>query len=344
MRTARTGRPRAAPRWILRRQVEALAARGLVAGVASELEFYLLRNSYAAVADSRYRRLRSVYHRRGDNDLLVDAAVEPLLGDVRRLMPEAGVPIELSQGEGGMGQFEVTLRYAEPLAMADRHIVYKHGVKPLAQRHGVAATFIAKLSDDQPGSSCHVHLSLRGVDGACALSGDRDGLSPFGRAFVAGVLAHAPELCLLFAPYANSYRRLQPGSWAPANVTWGVDNRTCLVRVCGEDGSRRIEFRLPGADANPYLAYSGLIAAGLRGEADQLEPPPPVTGDAYAVAAELLPRDIADAVDRFSRSAMARAALGFEVHQHVVALGAHERDVTRREVTDRDLARGFEVA
>jgi glutamine synthetase len=333
-----------APRWILRRQVEALAARGLVAGVASELEFYLLRTSYAAVAESRYRRLRAAYHRGGDNDLLVDGVVEPLLGDVRRLMPAAGIPIELSQGEGGIGQFEVTLRYSEPLAMADRHVVYKHGVKALAQRHGVAATFLAKLSDDQPGSSCHIHLSLRRDDGACALSGDHDGLSPLGRAFVAGVLALAPELCLLFAPYANSYRRLQPGSWAPANVTWGVDNRTCLVRVCGEAGSRRVEFRLPGADANPYLAYAGLIAAGLRGIAGGLEPSPPITGDAYAVDATMLPRDIAEAVDRFSHSTTARDALGSQVHEHVAALGRHERDVTRREVTDRDLVRGFEVA
>jgi glutamine synthetase len=333
-----------APRWILRRQVEALAEHGLIAGIASELEFYVLRSSYGAIAASRYRRLRGAYHRRGDNDLLVDGVLEPLLGDVRRLMPAAGVPIELSQGEGGVGQFEVTVRYAEPLAMADRHVVYKHGLKTLAHRHGLAATFIAKLSDDQPGSSCHIHLSLRDAGDECALDGDRDGLSPFGRSFVAGVLAYAPELCLLFAPYANSYRRLQPGSWAPANVTWGVDNRTCLVRVCGEDGSRRIEFRLPGADANPYLAYSGLIAAGLRGVADGLELPPPVTGDAYEVDAVLLPRDIADAVERFSRSTMALDAFGAAVHQHVAALGTHERDVTRREVTDRDLVRGFEVA
>ncbi len=333
-----------APRWILRRQVEALAAQGLQAGIASELEFYVLRSSYEAVAASRYRRLRGGYHRHGDNDLLVDGVVEPLLGDVRRLMPKADVPIELSQGEGGVGQFEVTLRYAEPLAMADRHVIYKHGVKALAQRHGCAATFIAKLSDDQPGSSCHIHLSLRDAGDACALGGERDGLSPFGRSFVAGVLAYAPELCLLFAPYANSYRRLQPGSWAPANATWGVDNRTCLVRVCGEDGSRRIEFRLPGADANPYLAYAGLIAAGLRGVADGLEPPPPVTGDAYAQDVALLPRDIADAVERFTHSTMAVDAFGAAVHQHVAGLGAHERDVTRREVTDRDLVRGFEVA
>lgn len=333
-----------APRWVLRRQVERFADRGILAGAASELEFYLLRTTYGAAAESGYRQLRPAYHRQGDNDLLVDDALEPLLGDVRRLMPRAEVPIELSQGEGGIGQFEVTLRWSDPLAMADRHVVYKHGVKALAQRHDLAATFIAKLSDDQPGSSCHVHLSLRDPDGRCLLDGRQGGLSPFGGGFVAGLLAHAPDLCLLFAPYANSYRRLQPDSWAPTTLTWGVDNRTCLVRLCGEPGTRRIEFRLPGADANPYLAIAGVMAAGLQGVDDRLEPPSPVAADGYVAEAPRLPGDLSEAVERFEASSVAPRALGAAVHEHIAAHGRHERDTARREVTDRDLARGLEVA
>jgi glutamine synthetase len=336
-----------APRWILRRQIQRLAERGITAGTASELEFYLLRTSYGDAADRGYRDLRAAYHRHGDNDLLVDGVVEPLLGDVRRLMPLAGIPIELSQGEGGIGQFEVTLAWSDPLEMADRHVVYKHGVKALGLHHGLAATFMAKFRDDQPGSSCHVHLSLFDADGRSLLSGgrgDAGALSPFGEAFLAGLLAYAPEFCLLFAPYANSYRRLQLGSWAPATVTWGLDNRTCLVRVCGEERARRIEFRLPGADTNPYLAFAGVIAAGLRGVDEQLTPPAPVTGDAYAADAPLLPRDLAEAIARFEGSAAAREALGDAVHEHIAALARHERDAVRREVTDRDLVRGFEVA
>lgn len=334
-----------APRWVLRRQVERLAARGITAGAASELEFYLLRTSYGDAADRGYRGLRAAYYRHGDNDLLVDGVVEPLLGDVRRLMPLAGVPIELSQGEGGVGQFEVTLDWSDPTEMADRHTVYKHGVKALGLHHGLAATFMAKFADDQPGSGCHVHLSLFDATGASLLSGADGGLSGFGEAFLAGLLTYAPDFCLLFAPYANSYRRLQLGSWAPATLTWGFDNRTCLVRVCGDEGSRRIEFRLPGADTNPYLAFAGVIAAGLRGVDERLTPPPPVTGDAYATpGADLLPRDLAEAVERFEGSAVAREALGEVVHEHIAALARHERDVSRREVTDRDLVRGFEVA
>lgn len=333
------------PRWVLRRQLERLAERGLQPSGATELEFYLFRTSYELAARSGYRRLRPIYHRQGDNDLLVDGYAEELLGEIRRLMPAAGVPIELSQGEGGVGQFEVTLHHCEPLEMADRHVIYKHGVKTLAQRHGLAATFIAKVRDDQPGSSCHVHLSLRGPEGACALSGGSGELDRFGRAFVAGVLAHAPELCLMSAPYANSYRRLQLGSWAPATVTWGVENRTCLVRICGSPGALlRLEFRLPGADANPYFAFAAIIAAGLSGADADLDLPPPVPGDGYAVDAPLLPRDIAEAVDLFSSSEVAGAAFGVEVRDHIAALGRHERDATRREVTDRDLARCFEVA
>jgi len=333
-----------APRWVLRRQVERLAARGMLAGAASELEFYVLQTSYSAAAESGFRQLRPAYHRQGDNDLLVDDVLEPLLSDIRRLMPMANVPIELSQGEGGIGQFEVTLRWSDPVAMADRHVVYKYGVKALAQRRDLAATFIAKLRDDQPGSSCHVHLSLRDRAGRCLLSGDSDGLSAFGGAFVAGLLTYAADFCLLCVPYVNSYRRLQPGSWAPATLTWGIDNRTCLVRLCGRPASRRIEFRLPGADANPYLAFAGIIAAGLQGVDDRLSPPPPVAADAYAVDAPPLPRDLAEAIARFEVSTVARRALGDEVHEHLAALGRHERDINRREVTDRDLARGLEVA
>jgi glutamine synthetase len=238
----------------------------------------------------------------------------------------------------------VALRYTDPLEMADRHVVYKLGVKTLAQRLGLAVTFMAKPQTDQPGSSCHVHLSLRDPDGRNAVCDADDGLTPRGGAFLAGLLRHAPELCLLFAPSANSYRRLQPGSWAPASVTWGVDNRTVLVRLCGPPGDRRFEFRLPGADANPYLAIAGLLAAGLAGVEAGLDPPEAVVGDADASGAARLPRDLAEAVARFTASGLAAEAFGAEVRDHIAALAAHELDIARVEVTDRDRARWFEVA
>jgi glutamine synthetase len=332
-----------APRWILRRQVERLAELGLRAACASELEFYAYRTSFAAASRSGYRRLRPAYHRAADNDLLVDAHLEPLLGDIRRLMPLAGIPVELSQGEGGRGQFEVSLHHGDPLETADRHAVYKLGVKTLAERHGLAVTFMAKVADAEPGSSCHVHLSLADARG-CALTAPGGALTPLGRRFVAGLLAFAPDLALLYAPNANSYKRLQPNTWAPANLTWGVDNRTTLVRVCGPSDHRRLEFRAPGADANPYLALAATLAAGIAGIERGLEPPPPCSGDAYTVDAPPLPRDLTEAVDCFAASAVARAALGDAVHEHVAGHGRHTLDQARREVTDRERSRWFEVA
>ena len=333
-----------APRWVLRRQLDRLAARGLSVGGATELEFYLYRTSYAAGATSGFRRLRPAYHRAGDNDLLIDGYLEPLLGDVRRLMPLAGIPVDLTQGEGGVGQFEVALRWCDPLAMADRHVVYKHGVKALAQQHGLAATFMAKPETEQAGSSCHVHLSLRDSNGGNALASPDGALTPFGRGFLAGLLEYSPDLCLLVAPGPNSYRRLQLASWAPATLTWGFDNRTTLVRVCGEGANRRFEYRLPGADTNPYLAFAAAIAAGLAGVDRALEPPAPIPGDAYAADAPVLPRDLAEAIGAFERSSIVSAAFGPAVAEHVVGLARHELGVHRREVTDRERIRFFEVA
>ncbi len=332
-----------APRWMLRRQIERLDSLGLQSSMASELEFYLFRTSYAVGHRSGFRRLRPAYHRHGDNDLLVDGHIEQLLGEIRRFLPQAGVPVELSQGEGGIGQYEVTLRHAAPLEMADRHVVYKHGVKQLAGQHALAATFMAKVRDDQPGSSCHVHISLRAADGP--VFADESGeLTAFGRSFLAGLLAYAPELCLVHAPFVNSYRRLQPESWAPANLTWGFDNRTTLIRVCGTGAERRLEFRLPGADANPYLTFAAVIAAGLEGVERGLDPPPASDGNAYRASATVLPRDLSEAVALFAGSEFAARAFGPDVHTHLLRLAEHERDLGRRLVTDVELMRGFEVA
>jgi glutamine synthetase len=332
-----------APRAILQAQIERLARLGLTANCASEIEFYLFGLGYGDVYLAGRSALTPAYHRHADHDLLISGGVEPLVGEVRRSMGEAGIAIELSQGEGGTGQHEVTLRHCDPLEMADRHVVYKHGVKALAMKHGLAATFMAKVFDDQPGSSCHVHLSLRGEDGN-ALVDDAGQLTPFGRGFVAGLLGHAPAMCLLYASNANSYRRLQPDSWAPANLSWGYDNRTCLVRVVGRGAGGRVEFRLPGADTNPYHALTGIIASGLAGAEAGLEPGDPVTGDGYATDAARLPRDLTEALALFRESEFARAAVGDEVHAHLVAMSSHELAAVQREVTDRDIGRWFEIA
>jgi glutamine synthetase len=331
-----------APRWVLRRQVERLAGMGLTARCATELEFYLYRGSYAENHDAGFHRLVPAYHLGADNDLLVSGWVEDVVGEIRRQMPLAGIPVEATQGEGGLGQHEVALEHAPPLEAADRHVVYKHGVRDIAARAGYAATFMAKVNVDQAGSSCHIHISIA-RDGASALA-DRDGLTPFGGSFLAGLLAFTRELMPLHAPYANSYRRLTKGSWAPANETWGFDNRTTCVRALGSGLDFRFEFRVPGADANPYLSLAALLAAGLEGVERRLEPPAPTTGDAYAAAASELPGDLTEAVAAFSASEVAADAFGRGVRDHYTALAIAERDEGRRAVTDWDLRRGFERA
>ena len=332
-----------APRWVLRRQVERLAELGLTASCAAELEFYLYRGSYEALHRDGFRALTPAYHLGADNDLLVSGLAEPVVGEIRRQMPAAGIPVEASQGEGGLGQHELALEHAPPLEAADRHAIYKHGVRHIAAAAGYAATFMAKVADDQAGSSCHVHISIAS-DGRSALADDRGELTELGAGFLAGLLAYTPELMPLHAPYANSYRRLTIGSWAPANLTWGYDNRTTCVRVLGSGTSFRFEFRVPGADANPYLALAALLIAGLEGAERGLRPPDPVEGDGYANGAASLPRDLTEAIAAFERSALAARALGPDVHDHYVRLASAERDIARRSVTDWDLRRGFERA
>lgn len=334
-----------APRSILRRQINRLEGLGYRAGFASELEFYLFRTSYARAAESRYSQLPRSYHRHGDNDLLVAGFDEPLIGEIRRAMTEAGIVVELSQGEGGPGQHELALEWTTPLEMADRHVIYKHGVKAMAHDRDCAATFMAKVSDDEPGSSCHVHLSLTNLEGAQAFGTGPHQLTAFGSGFLAGLLEFAPELMLLHAPFQNSYRRLRPGSWAPANVTWGHDDRTCLIRTVGTDEGFRLEFRLPGADVNPYLSYSAILAAGLAGVERGLQPAEPVLGNAYGRPdAPALPGSLAEAVEAFAHSEVAVTAFGPDVHEHLTTLGRLEAEASRWIVTDWELKRGFESA
>jgi glutamine synthetase len=227
--------------------------------------------------------------------------------------------------------------------MADRHVIYKHGVKAMAQERGLSATFMAKPFTARAGSGGHVHLCLYDRDGGPLLGAGA--LSPVGRSFLAGLLAYGPEFTLLHAPYANSYRRLQPGSFAPVNATWGWDNRTCMVRVVGRGRACRFEFKIPGADANPYLSFAAILATGLAGVAERLDLPDPVTGNAWVQnGASRLPADLTEAVAAFAGSELAERALSAPVHQHLLGLATEELNVTRRHVTDWEIRRGFENA
>ena len=334
-----------APRSILRRQVDALTKAGFSAAAASELEFFLFRNSYRDAHAKSYRDLEAAGWYVEDYHLLQASRVEDYVGAARRAMRDSEIPVENSKGEAAIGQHELNIRYAEVLDMADRHVVMKQGMKELADALGVSVTFMAKPDSAQPGNSCHIHLSLwkDGVNVFADQAGaDDDGRSDLFRWFLGGWIHHAPDLMPFVAPTINSYKRYRDQSWAPTRLAWSTDNRTAGFRVVGTGSGLRIENRIPGADVNPYLAYAAALASGLDGIANQIEPPEEFRGDVYASDVERVPGNLRDAVDRFEASAAARRFFGDFVVDHYThhlrtEIGAHEAAVS-----DWEMARYFE--
>jgi len=325
------------PRQVLRRQVDRLAERGLQAFAATELEFIVFRDSYEQAWSKGYRDLAPANQYNVDYSVLGTARVEPLIRRIRNEMLGAGLQVENSKGECNLGQHEINFTYGPVLQSADEHSVYKTGAKEIAAQEGMAITFMAKY-DEREGSSCHVHLSLRRDDGSALFEDDPGAFERF----MAGQLACLPELTLLHAPNVNSYKRFAAASFAPTTVAWGRDNRTCALRVVGHGPATRCELRLPGADVNPYLALSAMIAAGLHGIDAELELEPPVDGNAYASGKPSVPRTLQDARERFAHSTVAREALGEEVVEHYLNAARVELDAFGSAVTDWERVRGFE--
>ena len=337
-----------APRTVLRGQVARLADQGFTAMAATELEHFLFRTSYRDAARTGHHEIEPAGWYLEDYQLQQGARTEDFHAAVRRHLDASGVPVESSKGEWGLGQHEVNVRYAEVLETADRHTVFKQCLKETADRQGVSVTFMAKPHTDRAGSSCHVHLSLW-RDGENAFAGDLDlGVGPARgskelRWFLGGCLRWVPELVVLLAPTVNSYKRFVDGSWAPTRVAWSYDNRTAGFRVVGDDQSLRIECRIPGADCNPYLALSALVAAGSAGIEQQVEPPPPFVGDAYgAQSLAALPHTLREATDAFATSELAVASLGAEVVEHYTQVFRTEQAAFDAAVTDWERQRYFE--
>ncbi len=332
-----------APRTVLRRQLDRLAHAGLSPMAASELEFYLYRDDYRAAADRRYRELRPSSHYLIDYHLMQPSQDEDVLGRLRREMNAAGVVVEGSKGEWGKGQHELNLLYTEAMEAADRHTLFKHGAKEIAAQQGRAITFMAKPATDEAGSSCHIHMSL--WDGARRESRFSDGPDPsrLFRQFLGGLLRYGRELSYLFAPTVNSYKRYQPSSWAPTSLAWALDNRTTGFRVVGHGKSFRVENRMPGADANPYLAYTAMIIAGMAGVDEDLDCGDPYTGNAYAdPSLPKLPASLEEAARLLDESHLARKALGDAVVDFYVHTARLESEAARRAVTDWERVRYFE--
>jgi glutamine synthetase len=332
-----------APRSVLKRQLDLLAAKGLSCYCASELEFYLFNQSYHSAFTGGYRDLQPASDYRIDYHLMQPTRDEPLMRAIRNGMTAARVPIESSKGEWGRGQHEINFSYAEPLAMADMHVLFKQGVKEITEQQGKAVTFMAKYSPAEAGSSCHIHISLWKGGRNIFWDAKHHAASKVERQFLAGLMKYSPELCLFGAPTINSYKRFQPGSWAPTRMAWATDNRTVGFRVVGHGKAFRIENRMPGADANPYLAFAAMIAAGLAGVEERLDCGDEYPGNAY-IDPKLarLPGSLRDAVDLLDRSKFARAAFGDPVVDFYAHHARIEQQAFSDAVTDWEKIRYFE--
>ena len=330
------------PRQILQRQLERLAERGWVAMVGTELEFILFDDSYESAWQQRYSALTPSNQYNVDYSILGTSRVEPLLRAIRLGMRGAGMQVESVKGECNPGQHEIAFKYADALTTCDNHVIYKNGAKEIAAQHGSSLTFMAKYNERE-GNSCHVHLSLRTPDGEPVFAGDGPGgVSDLFDRFVAGQLAALRELSYFFAPNINSYKRYQPGSFAPTAVMWGVDNRTCAIRVVGQGQSLRFENRLPGGDVNPYLAVAAMIAAGLHGVDNGLAPAAAFAGNAYASDAQRVPTTLREAAELWQASTIARAAFGDAVVEHYANTAQVELTAFDAAVTDWERVRNFE--
>jgi glutamine synthetase len=327
----------ASPRQILRRQIARLAERGWEAMAGTELEFMVFNDTYEDAWKKGYRDLDPANLYNVDYSMLGTARVEPLIRRIRNSMMGAGMRVENSKGECNFGQHEINFRYGPVLKTSDDHTIYKTGAKEIAAQEGKSVTFIAKFNELE-GNSCHIHISVRGQDGAPLFADEPE---IFDR-FLAGQLACMRELTLFFAPHVNSYKRFAEGSFAPTAVAWGQDNRTCALRVVGHGGSKRVESRLAGADVNPYLALSAMIAAGLHGIDSELELEPVFEGNAYESDKPRVPSTLRDARDLFAASDVAREAFGQEVVDHYLNNARVELAAFDAAVTDWERVRGFE--
>ena len=338
-----------APRTILKRQLGRAAALGLFPHMGSELEFFLFRDDYEIARAKGYRELEQSQHYVEDYHVLSGSFAEPVIGAIRRGVDASGIPVEFSKGEWGPGQHEINLRYAPALEMADRHVIYKLAAKEIAAAAGACVTFMAKWHEELAGSSLHIHVSLADADGRPVFPGDGElagvpaRCSDTFRWFLGGLLAHVRELVFFLAPNVNSYKRFRPGMFAPTGIAWSHDNRTAGFRVVGHGPALRVECRVPGADANPYLAYAALLAAGLAGVEGRLDPGPAFEGNVYrAESLPQVPACLRDAISVLEQSKLARQAFGDAVVDHYLHFARTEQAALDTLVSDVERRRYFE--
>ena len=325
------------PRQVLKRQVESAVELGYEPMFGSELEFYLLKESFEEAHAKHYRDLTPSVPYILDYHILATTYDEPLIRQIRNGMQGAGIPVETSKGEAWPGQQEINFRFAEAVTMADNHTIYKNGAKEIAHLNGCSITFMAKPDHTWIGNSCHIHSSLW-RDAENAFAGESDVF----KHYLAGQIACLRELAVFLAPTINSYKRFAAGSWAPTTLAWGHDNRTCGFRIVGHGGALRAETRIPGGDANPYLAFAALLAAGIYGIENELELPPGLEGNAYESDAERFPHSLREAIAALESGTMARSALGDDVVDHYLNYARTEQRLFDEAVTCYERERMFE--
>jgi glutamine synthetase len=339
---------RQSPRQVLMGQLQEAADLGCEPLAATELEFLVFNSSYQEAFQANYHDLPASTRYNVDYSIFGTSGDEPLIRDIRNTMYNAGLTVESSKGECNLGQYEIAFKYGPALTTADNHVVFKTAAKELADRHGKSLTFMAKYNEKE-GNSCHIHMSLRGVDGSLVFVEDEnaqnelsDGRTSVFKSFVAGVLATLRDFTLLYAPTINSYKRYQMGSFAPTGIAWGEDNRTCALRVVGQGTGLRVENRVPGGDTNPYLALAGMLAGGLFGIRAGLPLEPAFTGNAYEADLARVPASLKEARDIFADSELAKSAFGEDVVAHYVHAADVELQAYAAAITDWERRRGFE--
>lgn len=334
------------PRQLLRNQLQRLADMGLAADMAAELEFYLFNEPFDEARAGKYENLKFSSWYPEDGHIFQTTKDEPYIRAIRTLMEKADIPVEGSKAECSPGQQEINLQYAEALETCDRLVLYKNGCKEIAHQMGKSITFMPKLDEKLSGSSCHVHISLRDIASGGSAFHDpasEDGMSATFRHFLAGAIAHAPAATFFYAPNINSYKRFTEGTFAPTRLAWSVDNRTTAFRVLGHGPSLRFECRVPGADANPYLAFAALIASGLAGIENRLELAPEHVGDAYgATEVARIPGTMGCALRHLEASEALRAGFSDSVIAHYLHSGRWELNAFQTAVTDWERLRLFE--
>jgi glutamine synthetase len=336
------------PRQILKQQIERLQGLGLSAMVATELEFFVFRESFEELRDQGHRDMTTSSAYNEDYHIFQTTKEEHLMRAIRNGLQGAGIDVENTKGEASAGQAEINVCYTDALTMADNHVIVKNAVKEIAFLQGRAITFMAKWDTDAAGSSSHIHQSLRSTDGTPVFY-DADaehGMSDTMRHYVAGLLHYADDITWFLAPYVNSYKRFSDATFAPTKAVWGMDNRTAGYRVVAASSpSVRVECRVGGADLNPYLAIAAQIAAGLKGIEEKLPLEPIFEGNAYvAENVRSIPATLREATEAMQASNMLREAMGDTVLEHYVRAAQWEQEDFDRKVTDYERNRGFERA